>query len=142
MNHQKIFNFKIKSNLSNDDFFVSKSNSLAHKVLLNTIKPEKYLYLKGPNKSGKTHLSQLWKHANKATLFDYNDYNKIINQNNNILIDNLNLNLNFNEEKLFHLINHCYNCDLKILITSNISLDEYNFFIADLLSRLKSFFFV
>ena len=33
MNKQKIFDFNIKKNYENDDFFVSKSNQLAHKVL-------------------------------------------------------------------------------------------------------------
>ena len=69
MNQQKIFNFKIKQNFDNDDFFVSKSNELAHKVLLNLTKPEKYIYLKGPLKSGKTHLGLLWKRINNAIFF-------------------------------------------------------------------------
>ena len=64
MNQQKIFNFKIKQNFDNDNFFVSKSNELAHKVLLNLNKPEKYIHLKGPLKSGKTHLGLLWQKNN------------------------------------------------------------------------------
>ena len=35
MNQQKIFNFNLQNNYGNDDFFVSKSNELAHKILLN-----------------------------------------------------------------------------------------------------------
>ena len=74
MNQQKIFNFKIKQNYGNDDFFVSKSNSITHNVLLNNNYPEKYLYLKGPSKSGKTHIGQLWQKTNNAILFNYNNY--------------------------------------------------------------------
>ena len=80
MNQQKIFNFKIKQNYGSDDFFVSKSNSITHNVLLNNDHPEKYLYLKGPSKSGKTHIGQLWQKTNKAILFNYNNYDKIIFQ--------------------------------------------------------------
>ena len=53
------------------------------------------------------------------------------------LIDNLFINLN--EENIFHIINHCISNNLKILITSNFYLFEYNFKIIDLLSRLKIF---
>ena len=140
MIQQKIFNFTLKQNYGNDDFFVSKTNSLVHKVLLNSTNPEKYIYLKGPSKSGKTHIGQLWQKINYAILFNNNDYNKIIDQKKNIFIDNFTSRLN--EEKLFHLINHCYNNNLKILVTSELSSLEYQFKVADLSSRLKSFHFI
>ena len=88
MNQQKIFNFKIKQNFDRDDFFVSKSNELAHKVLLNLTKPEKYIHLKGHLKSGKTHLGLLWKRINNAIFFNYNDYDLIMSQKKNVFIDN------------------------------------------------------
>ena len=47
--------------------------------------------------------------------------------------------INLNEENIFHIINHCISNNLKILITSNFYLFEYNFKIIDLLSRLKIF---
>ena len=140
MNQQKIFNFKIKQNFDNDDFFVSKSNELAHKVLLNLNKPEKYIHLKGPLKSGKTHLGLLWKRINNAIFFNYNDYDQIMTQKKNVFIDNFTNGID--EEKLFYLINHCYNNNLKILITSELSLLDYQFKLNDLLSRLKSFYFI
>ena len=46
------------------------------------------------------------------------------------------------EENIFHLINHCNNNNLKILICTNKYLYEYNFKIKDLLSRLQSFNFI
>ena len=140
MNQQEIFNFTLKQNYENDDFFVSKSNALAHKVLLNRENPEKYIYLKGPSKSGKTHIGKLWQNINNAILFDYNDYDQIIFHKKNIFIDNLTFELD--EEKIFHLINHCYNNKLKILITSSVSLFESQLKIIDLSSRLKSFYFI
>ena len=140
MSEQKIFNFNIAKNYENDDFFVSNSNSLAHKVIFNSINPEQYIYLKGSKKSGKTHLGKLWQKNNNAILFNYNEYDHIIHQYQNIFIDNCLLQLD--EEKLFHLINHCYNNDLKILVTSNLSSTEHQFKIDDLSSRLKSFYFI
>ena len=68
MNQQKIFNFNLKQNYGSDYFFISKSNYIAHKVLLNNDHPEKYIYLKGPSKSGKTHIGKLWQKINKAIL--------------------------------------------------------------------------
>ena len=140
MIQQKIFNFKIKKNYGKDDFFVSKSNELVHRSLINNANPEKYIFFKGPPKSGKSHIGELWTKINNAILFNYNNYDQIIVQKKNIFIDNFAFDLN--EEKLFHLINHCYNNNLKILIASELSPSEYQFKINDLSSRLKSFNFI
>ena len=77
MNQQKIFHFKLKQNYGSDDFFISKSNSITHKVLLNNDQPEQCIYLKGPSKSGKTHIGQLWQKINNAIFFNYKNYEKI-----------------------------------------------------------------
>ena len=77
MNHQSTFNFNPKENYENSDFFISNSNELAHKILLNYVNSEKYIYLKGPPKSGKTHLGTLWKKVNNAISFDYDSYKYI-----------------------------------------------------------------
>ena len=140
MNQQKIFNFAIKKNYSDDDYFVSKSNELAFKVLLNQDNSEKYIYLKGPSKSGKSHIGRLWQKINNAVEYNLDMYNDIIVQKRNIFIDDFILDIS--EEKLFHLINHIYNTNLKILITSTKLLTEYKFKIPDLSSRLKSFYFI
>ena len=58
----------------------------------------------------------------------------------NVFIDNFIYKID--EEKLFYLINHCYNNNLKILITSQLSLLDCQFKLNDLLSRLKSFYFI
>jgi len=134
---QEIFNFSIKETLAEDNYFVSQSNFIAHKLLLSEKKSKRFIYLKGSAKSGKTHLGKLWKKNNNALLFRYNNFNEIIVQNKHIFIDDLTINLD--EEKIFHLINHCNNNNLKILITSNIFPSEYNFMIEDLSSRLKTF---
>ena len=43
------------------------------------------------------------------------------------------------EEDVFHIINHCSLYNVKILITSNLSLNDYDFKLSDLSSRLKVF---
>lgn len=140
MIEQKIFNFTLKKNNEIDDFIVSESNNIAYKLLINKNSIDKYICLKGPAKSGKTYLGLLWQKINNAIIYKKNDYDIILNQKNNIFYDNLTVNLN--EENLFHLINHCYNNNLKILITSNIFPSEYEFKIKDLSSRIKSFHLV
>ena len=93
----------------------------------------------GPNKSGKTHLSILWKNKNDAIVYN-NNIDKIISTKKNILIDDLFNKIN--EEEIFHIINHCKLHNLKILITSNINLNDYIFKLDDLSSRIKTFNFI
>ena len=140
MNQQKIFNFNMPVKIDSNNFYISNSNSLAHKALLNQSNHQNYLYLKGPTKCGKSHLGKIWQKNNNAEFFSLTNFEKIISNNCNIFIDNLSL--YFDEEKLFHIINHSYNKNLKILITSEKSLFEYKFNINDLSSRLKTFYFV
>ena len=47
-----------------------------------------------------------------------------------------------NEENLFHLINHCFNNNLKILLLTDKLISNYSFQLKDLSSRLKSFNFI
>ena len=47
-----------------------------------------------------------------------------------------------NEENIFHLINHCNMNKLKILITTNLDINQHQFILQDLLSRLKTFNYV
>ena len=44
----------------------SCSSNNAFKVLLNQDNSEKYIYLKGPSKSGKSHIGRLWQKINNA----------------------------------------------------------------------------
>ena len=133
---QKFFNFNFKKNYSKFDFYVSKSNYEAYNSLINN-NILKHIILKGPLKSGKTHLALIWKDKNHAVDFSSNNYEKLINQNKNIFLDNINSNIN--EEQLFHLINHCFNNNLKILITTNQNINNIKLKLNDLISRLNSF---
>ena len=140
MIQQRTFNFNFKEDYSSENFFVSHSNFDAYSQILNKNTLLNSIILKGPAKSGKTHLGLVWQKNNNAIKYCNNDFKNILNQNRNIFYDDLFSSLN--EEYLFHLINHCYNNNLKIIICTEKSLSEYDFKINDLSSRLKSFNFV
>ena len=69
MIQQKIFNFDFEADYSTENFFVSRSNINAYKQILNNENSLNNILLKGPSKSGKTHLGLLWKKNNNAILF-------------------------------------------------------------------------
>ena len=66
MAKQKIFNFHLKDDYSFENFFVSSSNSSTYNQLFNNNYSQKNIIIKGPAKSGKTHLGLIWKKYNNA----------------------------------------------------------------------------
>ena len=132
---QTFFKYDLQTQFNNDNFFVSSSNFNAYKILIDK-NFSKNILLYGPDKSGKTHLGFIWKENNSALLYN-NNFTDLLNNKKNVLIDNLFDNLN--EEEIFHIINHCKNNNLKLLITSNKKLNNYKFLLKDLSSRLKIF---
>jgi len=133
---QSYFNYNLKPRLAIDDFFVSTSNKKAYNFILNKNIDNKKILLIGPSKSGKTHLGKIWQKNNDAISYE-NNFEIILNYKKNIFIDDFLKNIN--EEKIFHLINHCSINKLTILFTSNKEMFEHNFFLQDLLSRIKTF---
>ena len=133
---QSYFNYNLKPGLAIDDFFVSTSNKKAYSFILNNKIDNKKILLIGPNKSGKTHLGKIWQKNNNAISYE-NNFEIILNYKKNIFIDDFFKNIN--EEKIFHLINHCSINKLTILLTSNKEVFEHNFLLKDLVSRLKTF---
>ena len=138
MKEQKSFNFLSKAEMDINNFFVNKTNSKAFNLLNNKNIIDNIILI-GPNKSGKSHLANIWKNNNDAIIYN-NQIEVIISKKKNLIIEDLFTNLN--EEKIFHLINHCIVNKLKVLITSNKDIYEYEFFLKDLLSRLKTFNYV
>ena len=132
---QFFFDFKTNTELDLNSFFVNNTNIEAFTLLVKKNDLNNIILI-GPKKSGKSHLANIWKEQNNAVIYN-NNFDIIISNNDNILIDNLFENLN--EEKLFFLINHCTSNNLKMLITSQIYLYEHNFQLKDLISRLKTF---
>ncbi len=136
MNKQKTFNFNFTNNYNLSNFYINSTNEKAFKGILS--ENYEYYYLNGPSKSGKTFLGNIWMKKFNSIRYDDNlEY--IINNKKNIFIDDININLN--EEDLFHILNHCKSYNLKILITSNYEINEIKFTLNDLISRLKTFSF-
>ena len=134
---QKTFNYNfslLKDNI--DNFYVSNSNKDAYNYIINKTENINHCIIIGPKKCGKTHLGKIWKSKNNGINYDLKKSNSI-NLNKNIFIDNFLDNLD--EEKLFHLINHCFNSKLKILLSTDKDIINYNFLLSDLSSRLKTF---
>ena len=138
MSNQKFFNFVNNNELDINNFYVNKTNINAFELLNNKNLIDNII-LNGPNKSGKSHLANIWKNNNNAIIYD-KQIEKIILKKQNLIIDDLFLDLN--EENIFHLINHCNINKLKILITTNLDINQHKFILQDLLSRLKTFNYV
>ena len=134
MTKQKSFNYKFNDDVNEFNFFVNETNFYAFNVLINNNSNFSFLY--GPNKSGKSFLAKLWLKKNNAIKLN-NHYNKFLDNNANLLIDNL---LLFDEEEIFHIVNQSILNNLKILITSNYKINEIKFQFKDLSSRLKTFY--
>ncbi len=130
---QKSFNYIFNSNDNEFNFFVNQTNFYAFNALINN--ENKYSFLNGPKKSGKTYLAKIWLKKNNAIKY-YNNYELILNQKNNVLIDNL---IFYDQEKIFHIVNNCILNNSKVLITSDNKINEINFKFKDLSSRLKTF---
>ena len=136
MNQQEYFNYNLKEIKDSSNFFVNSTNFDSYNIIINNNKI-KNIFLKAPSKSGKSHLINMWIKNNNSILYKDN-LSEILNLKKNVAIDNLFLKIK--EEDIFHIINHCKNEDLKIFITSNLDINEYNFKLADLKSRLKTFY--
>ena len=138
MTKQDFFNYNLTEIKDSTNFFVNFTNQ----ETFNTIIKNKSLYkifLNAPNKSGKSHLVNIWKQNNNAILYTHN-LREIIDTKKNVAIDDLFINLI--EEDIFHIINHCKQENLKILITSDLSINDHKFKLKDLKSRLKTFYHV
>ena len=132
---QSFFNYNLRPNFSLNDFFVGSANIEAYNLLINNKEINNILLL-GPPKSGKTHLSFIWQKKFNSIIYN-NNINQILENKSDVIIDNIFNNIN--EEEIFHIINHCKNNNLKLLITSNKKLNNYKFLLKDLSSRLKIF---
>ena len=135
MKNQKIFKFNFNTSYDLNNFYVNNTNKDAYNGVINI--NNKNIFLIGPKKSGKSYLANIWLKNNKALKFN-NNIDLILNNNHNVLIENIDINFK-DEEKIFHIINHCLLNNINILITSSNELDQINFFLKDLISRIKTF---
>ena len=125
-------------NSGDDQIIVSKENDLAINALQEN---KKYVYLYGPNKSGKSTLAKTFSIINKKKLI-YDIHNKLEFET-DVYLD-LNQ-LPLNSENFFHFLQYFISNNLNLTIFSSHSLDinsSNSEIIPDVLSRLKSFTFI
>ena len=143
---QLIFKFPFKTQYFKQDFYVSKNNFPAYKLIEGWPNwPGKWLNIFGSIGSGKTHLSKiLEKKIKKVKLIKAEIVdNKIIEQLNDIeclIIDNYQNNI---DERLFYsILNQSKQLDNYIVVNSIPPLKRSNFNLQDLRSRINSFVYI
>ena len=140
--NQQIIKFNHDTNLSKENFFISKSNKHIFDFLNKWPKWEKnFINIVGERFSGKTHLMSIFlKKYNglKIESKSLNEYHiKEIKLYENIILEDMDKKV---DEKLFYTLFNTIEQDNKFLIiTSNIPLTKIDFELPDLKSRSKTF---
>ena len=141
---QQLLNFEFSKSLSKNDFFVSESNFYAYNLLLSWPKWEKKIInIHGERYSGKTHLIEIFLKKNKGLIIDVEKFKNYdldkLRFNENIIIDNISDEI---DESLFYsFIDTIDKYNKFLILTSNKSLNDFNFKLEDLKSRLKNCLF-
>ena len=140
--NQLILNFDYDQNFKDQDFYVSKSNEFAFKLLNSWPKWEKnFVNLIGEKFSGKTHLVNIFLYKFKGIKIEANKINneflKKIKVFENIVIENLNNKID--ENLLFTLLNIIDQDNKYLILTSKNPIVDYSFKLNDLNSRSKNF---
>ena len=140
--NQLILNFDYDQNFKDQDFYVSKSNEFAFKLLNSWPKWEKnFVNLIGEKFSGKTHLINIFLEKFKGIKIEANEIDneflKKIKVFENIIIENLNDKID--ENFLFTLLNIIDQDNKYIILTSKNPIVDYSFKLNDLNSRSKNF---
>ncbi|MDB3889838.1 DnaA/Hda family protein [Candidatus Pelagibacter sp.] len=140
--NQLILNFDYDQNFKDQDFYVSKSNEFAFKLLNSWPKWEKnFVNLIGEKFSGKTHLINIFLKKFKGIKIEANEIDneflKKIKVYENIIIENLNDKID--ENLLFTLLNIIDQDNKYIILTSKNPIVDYSFKLNDLNSRSKNF---
>ena len=139
---QQIIKFDHEKNLTNEDFYLSKSNKHIFELLNNWPKWEKnFLNINGEKFSGKSHLVNIFIKKFRGIRFDAHQLDdsklKEIKIHQNIVLENLD---NTIDEKLFYTLFNMIDLDNKYLIvTSYKSIVDIEFKLNDLNSRAKNF---
>ena len=140
--NQLILNFDYDQNFKDQDFYVSKSNEFAFKLLNSWPKWEKnFVNLIGEKFSGKTHLINIFLKKFKGIKIEANEINneflKKIKIFENIIIENFNDKID--ENLLFTLINIIDQDNKYLVITTKKPIVEFLYKLDDLKSRSKNF---
>ena len=140
--NQLILDFDYDQNFKDQDFYVSKSNEFAFKLLNSWPKWEKnFVNLIGERFSGKTHLVNIFLHKFKGIKIEANEINneflKKIKVFENIIIENFNDKID--ENLLFTLLNIIDQDNKYLILSSKKPIVDYSFKLNDLNSRSKNF---
>ena len=140
--NQLILDFDYDQNFKDQDFYVSKSNEFAFKLLNSWPKWEKnFVNLIGERFSGKTHLVNIFLHKFKGIKIEANEINneflKKIKVFENIIIENFNDKID--ENLLFTLFNIIDQDNKYLILSSKKPIVDYSFKLNDLNSRSKNF---
>ena len=139
--NQMLLNFDQKQNFNYNDFYVSKSNYFAFKLIEKWPNWEKnILNIFGEKFSGKTHLAEIFESKYKAARIQEKDLNnnvfKSLKLHENIILDNFE---NNSDEKILYSLFNLVDQDNKyLIITSKTPLIEMQFLLNDLASRAKN----
>ena len=140
--NQLILDFDYEQNFKDQDFYVSKSNEYAFKLLNDWPKWEKnFINLIGEKYSGKTHLVNIFLDKFKGIKIEAsnidNSFLKKIKAYENIILENFDAQI---DEKLFYTLLNIIDQDNKyLIITSEKPIVSYLFQLDDLNSRTKNF---
>ena len=139
---QKIIKFEYDKNLSNEDFFVSKSNKHVFDFLDNWPNwNKKFLNIIGEKFSGKTHLVNIFLKKYNGIKFESKFFKdedlKKVKIYENIALENFDEKID--EKLIYTLINIIEHDNKFLIITSKTPVVNINFKLDDLKSRLKNF---
>ena len=143
---QLIFKFPFSKKYYKQDFFVSKNNFSAYKLIESWPSwPGKWLNIFGDSGSGKTHLAKiLEKKIKKIKLIDANNVDDKLIQDlveiDCLIIDNFDNRID--EKLLYSILNQSKQLENYILINSIPSIKNFKFKLRDLKSRINSFLFI
>ena len=142
MSKQLIFNFPFKKNYLEQDFYVSKNNFNAFKLIESWPKwPCRLVNIFGPKGCGKTHLINiLKKKINSVVVLSKNISRDILKEYKTkecLVIDDFNNDID--EKTLYSIINQAYQDNKYLIISSSNSIKNIKTKIKDLESRFSSF---
>ena len=139
--NQQIFNFENNKSLNANDFFVSRSNYYAYQLINSWPKWEKKIVnICGEKYSGKSHLSNIFIQKFKGRIIYANTVNNetlnSLKTYENIVLENFSKSVN--ENLIYSLFNLMDQDNKYLVINSQIPINEIDFKLDDLKSRLKN----
>lgn len=134
--------------LGREDFLVSPCNIEAVEWI--DVYPEWYgnngVVVCGDKSSGKTHLAWLFSEKSNAKVYSMSEikdeiFSDVVPINSALVIDNIDGGIGdwVLEENLFHIINYAIECNTKLFFTTTVPLNNLEFQVVDLKTRLLSF---